>query len=242
MGKKIIKAVTLSLALCLIFGAVAVPAYAAKKKDRSTITIGIDPGHQSRADTSKEPDAPGSSTRKYKVTGGTSGKYTHLPEYKLTLQVAKKLRKELESRGYKVVMTRTKNDVNISNSKRARKLNKKCDIAIRLHADGAASASANGASMQCSSKKNKYIGSLYSKCNKLSKKILASYCRKTGMKNRGISYRDDLTGTNFSTIPVTLIEMGFMSNKSDDTYMANSKNQTKMAEGIADGIDDYFGF
>lgn len=243
MNKKILRAAALSLALCLIFGAVAVPAYAAKKKkDRSEITIGIDPGHQSKADTSKEPDGPGSSTKKYKVTGGTSGKYSHLAEYKLTLQVAKKLKKELESRGYKVVMTRTKNDVNISNSKRAKKLNKKCNIAIRLHADGAASSTAHGASMQCSSKKNKYISKLYSRCNKLSQKVLDAYCKETGMKNRGIAYRDDLTGTNFSTIPVTLIEMGFMSNKSDDTYMAKSKNQTKMAKGIADGIDDYFGF
>ena len=62
------------------------------------------------------------------------------------------------------------------------------------------------------------------------------------MKNRGISYRDDLTGTNFSTIPVTLLEMGFMTNRSDDTYMAKSSNQKKMAKGIANGIDDYFGF
>lgn len=240
MNKKIIRAFSLVLAVCMMLGVCAVPTQAAKKK-RSQYTIGIDPGHQRYADTSLEPIGPGARTKKAKVAGGTSGRYSGLPEYRLTLQVARKLKKELESRGYKVVMTRNKHRVNISNSERAKKLNKSCDIAIRLHGDGAGS-SAHGASMQCSSKNNPYISKLYSKCNTLSKDILNAYCKKTGMKNRGIAYRDDLTGTNFSTIPVTLIEMGFMTNRSDDTYMANPSNQTKMAKGIADGIDDYFGF
>lgn len=240
MKKKLFKTACILMAVCLLTGTLSLNAYA-KKKSRSNYTIGIDAGHQKSGNYSKEPIGPGSSDKKYKVTGGTSGKYSGLPEYRLTLQVAKKLKKELESRGYKVVMTRTKHKVNISNSERAKKLNKKCDIAIRLHADGAAP-SAHGASMQCSSKNNKYIGRLYSKCNRLSKDILNAYCKKTGMKNRGISYRDDLTGTNFSTIPVTLLEMGFMTNRSDDTYMAKSSNQKKMAKGIANGIDDYFGF
>lgn len=240
MNKKILRAFSLALAVCIMLGVCMVPAQAAKKK-RSQYTIGIDPGHQSRGNSSLEPTGPGARTKKAKVSGGTYGRYSRLPEYKLTLQVATKLKKELEHRGYKVVMTRTKNNVNISNSERAKKLNKSCDIAVRLHADGAGS-SAHGASMQCSTRHNPYISKLYSKCNTLSKDILNAYCRKTGIKKRGIAYRDDLTGTNFSTIPVTLIEMGFMTNRSDDRYMAKSSNQTKMAKGIADGIDDYFGF
>lgn len=243
MKRNILRTIAVSLAVLLVAGTVAVPAQAGKKKkQRSDYTIGIDAGHQQRGNSAKEADAPGSHTKKAKVSGGTSGRYTGLPEYKLTLSVAKKLEKELKARGYKVVMTRTKNNVNISNAQRAKKLNKKCTIAVRLHADGAGSAKAHGVSMQCSSKKNRYIGKLYSKCNRLSSKILNAYCKKTGLKKNGIVYRDDLTGTNYSTIPVTLIEMGFMTNRSDDTYMAKSSNQTKMAKGIADGIDDYFGF
>ncbi len=77
---------------------------------------------------------------------------------------------------------------------------------------------------------------------KLSGCILKSYCKKTGIKSRGLIVRDDLTGTNWSKIPVTLIEMGFLSNPVEDRFMQKAANQKKMATGIADGVDDYFGF
>ncbi|MCR5452102.1 MAG: N-acetylmuramoyl-L-alanine amidase [Lachnospiraceae bacterium] len=203
--------------------------------------IGIDPGHQIRANTGTEPVGPGSSTMKTKVTGGTRGSYSGKAEYVLNLEVAKKLKAELKDRGYKVVLTRSKHEVDISNKERAQKLNKSCDIAIRLHADGAGSSSASGASALYPGTDNPYIANLSAASKKLSEDILDEYCKKTGISKRGLSVRNDLTGTNWSTIPVTLIEMGFMTNRSDDLYMAKASNQKKMAEGMADGIDKYFG-
>ena len=72
--------------------------------------------------------------------------------------------------------------------------------------------------------------------------MLSSYCAKTGLRNRGVFYRDDLTGTNWSTVPTTLMEMGFMTNAADDRFMASASGQKKMVTGLADGIDAYFGF
>lgn len=201
--------------------------------------IGIDPGHQQTGDSGLEPIGPGASEKKAKVAGGATGAATGLPEYKLTLAVGKELRKVLKSRGYRVVMTRTKHNVHISNNQRAKKLNKSCDIAVRLHGDSW-SASSRGASVLYPSSHNTYVGDLSGKCKKLSKYIIKSYCKKTDIPDRGLSVRDDLTGTNWSTIPVTLIEMGFMSNPTEDRYMAKKSNQKIMAKGIADGIDDYF--
>jgi N-acetylmuramoyl-L-alanine amidase len=203
--------------------------------------VAIDAGHQARSDSSTEPIGPGASTKKAKVAGGTSGVSTRVPEYKLTLQVAKKLRKELLSRGYEVVMVRTSNNVNISNKERAILANKSgADICIRLHADGSGSSSVRGASALYPSTKNPYVGKLSNKSKRLSQCVLNKYCKQTGIKSRGLSLRDDLTGTNWSKIPVTLIEMGFMSNPTEDRLMQNSSTQKKMVNGIADGIDAYF--
>ena len=204
--------------------------------------IGIDPGHQLRGDSSTEPNGPGSSTYKAKVAGGTRGIATGKPEYQLTLEVAKKLKTELLDRGYEVVMTRTKNDVNISNKERALRINESgADICVRIHADGGVS-SARGTTALCPSSSNRYISNLYSKSNKLSKALISAYCKETGLRNRGISYRDDLTGTNWSTVPTTLIELGFMTNATEDRYMASASGQKAMVKGLADGIDAYFGY
>lgn len=205
--------------------------------------VAIDAGHQLHSDSSTEPVGPGSSTKKAKIAGGATGVATGVPEYKLTLSVAKKLEKELVSRGYDVYMVRTKNNVNISNKKRALKANKSgSDIYIRLHGDSASSSSAKGASALYPSKSNPYVKKLSKKSLKLSKAVLNSYCDVTGINNRGCIVRDDLTGTNWSQIPVTLIEMGFMSNSAEDRKMQKKTFQNKMAEGLADGIDAYFGF
>ncbi len=202
--------------------------------------VGIDAGHQKRGDSSTEPNGPGSSVYKAKVAGGTRGTATGKAEYQLTLEVAKKLKKELLDRGYEVVMTRTKNDVNLSNKERALLLNESgADICVRIHADGAA-ASARGATALCPSADNPYISRLYKKSKALSEKVLTAYCGKTGLRNRGISYRDDLTGTNWSTIPTTLIELGFMTNATEDRYLSSAAGQKQMVQGLADGIEAYF--
>ena len=57
----------------------------------------------------------------------------------------------------------------------------------------------------------------------------------------GIIYTDDMTGINWSKIPVTIVEMGFMTHETDDRQMADPAFQETMAAGIADGIDAYFG-
>ena len=203
--------------------------------------IVIDAGHQTHAMSATEPIGPGSSTRKAKVTGGTSGVATHLPEYTLNLQVATKLRTELENRGYKVVMVRTKNNVKISNVERAKIANEnKADAFIRIHANSSESGSVKGALTIAPQSDNPYMTKKNrKKSQSLSKKVLTEFCKSTGAGNRDVMYTNSMTGINWCKVPVTIVEMGFMSNASEDRKMASASYQKKMVKGIAGGIDKF---
>lgn len=207
-------------------------------------TVCIDPGHQgSWVDMSaQEPMAPGSSQTKNKATTGTAGNYSKVPEYEVNLEVSLVLEKELTSRGYKVVMTREDNDKAISNKERAEFATESgADITVRIHANSDNSASAAGALTMAPTSSNQYLDKeLIEKSNTLASCIIDSYCNATGLANKGVISADNMTGTNWSTVPVAILEMGFMSNQNDDLYITNSANHETMARGIADGIDAYF--
>ena len=55
----------------------------------------------------------------------------------------------------------------------------------------------------------------------------------------GIWEADNMTGNNWSQAPTTLIEMGYMSNPTEDRKMQQDSYQKKMVYGIANGIDNY---
>lgn len=230
-----------AMALSLSLMVNPVVGQAEKTTEDDAKVIVIDAGHQTHAMSATEPIGPGAKTRKAKVTGGASGCSTHLPEYKLNLQVAKKLQKELESRGYKVIMVRTKNNVKLSNAERAKIANKyKADAFVRIHANSANNSSVKGALTIAPQNSNKYMSkSNRKKSQSLSKKVLKAMCKATGAKNRGVMYTNSMTGINWCKVPVTIVEMGFMSNPSEDKKMAKASYQKKIAKGIANGIDSF---
>ncbi len=215
-----------------------------KIKIKGKKKIFIDPGHQTGNDLSQEQIGPGSKETKYKATSGCVGAATKIPEYKFTLAYSKKLKKALIEKGYDVEMSRTKNDIKISNIDRAIKGNKSgADICIRIHADSIANSSVRGASVLYPSESNPYpVKKQAKKSKKLANLLIKSYCKATGIKSRGIVVRNDLTGTNWSTIPTVLIECGFMSNPTEDRLLNDSDMQKKMVKGMVDAVDKYFGF
>ena len=205
--------------------------------------IGIDPGHQSESvdKSAPEPNGPGSSEMKAKCTSGTQGTYSGVPEYQLNLEVSLQLKDELEQRGYQVVMTRTDNETAISNMERAQYAAAQgAEIYVRIHANGDDSHTASGALTMSPSQNNPYIPQLFEQSDRLSRCIIDSYCAATGFQNLGILYTDTMTGINWSTVPVTILEMGFMTSQNDDLKMNDAEFQKTMVQGIANGIDSYF--
>ena len=211
-----------------------------EKTEAAEYLIAIDPGHQERGNFGQEPIGPGASEMKTKVAGGTKGTSTGVPEYQLTLDVSLKLRDILKDKGYRVLMIRETNDVDITNSERAKMANEAdADVFVRIHANGSESSSANGAMTICQTSSNPYNSELYEKSRSLSQKVLDAYTEATGIRKERVWETDTMSGINWCTVPVTIIEVGYMTNPEEDEKMQDPDFQELMAEGIAEGIEDY---
>ena len=203
--------------------------------------IGLDPGHQQRADLNTEPIAPDEAKTKAKCSTGTRGIATGIYEYEVNLDVAMKLKALLEEYGAEVVMTRTANNVNISNRERAELFNEaEVDLAIRLHCNGTDDTSVRGAFMLLPTKERT---AFYNENVRAATAIIEQYCKETGLsarKRNGIAYSSEQTGFNWCTRPIVCIEMGHLSNESEDLLLTNDTFQDKMAVGILNGVLAYF--
>ncbi len=201
----------------------------------------IDPGHQQHANSAMEPLGPGSSEMKAKETGGTSGVVTGMAEYQLNLDVSQKLRDELLRRGYEVIMVRETNDVDMGNIDRAEIANHAdADVFIRIHANGSQNNEAAGMMSICQTPSNPYNGQLYPQSRRLAEDILDCAAAATGAKKEYVWETDSMCGINWSQVPVTIFEMGYMSNPQEDVRLSQSDYQDQIASGIADGIDRFY--
>ena len=202
--------------------------------------VAIDAGHQRYGNYDMEPNGPNSDVLKAKVTSGTRGVSTGIWEYELNLAVSLYIKEELLARGYEVIMIRETHDIDISYVERALVANEaKVDAFIRVHADSASNSSAEGAMTICQTPQNPYNSEWYEESRKLSELVLDEVVEETGAKKRYIWETDTMTGINWTTVPTTILEMGFMSNPKEDELMATEEYRRKIAIGVADAIDLY---
>jgi len=206
-------------------------------KPLSGLKICIDAGHQGKGNSELEAVDSWSvpSTKKVKVSTGTQGISTGIPEYIVNLQISLKLRDKLVALGADVLMIRTTADVNISNKERAIMGSEyNADVVLRIHCNGSATTSAKGIELY-----TRGIGdgtAAYKKKSendlKLAKELLTYLSASTGATGRGVFQSDEYTGTNWCTVPCIIIESGFMSNADEDKLLCSDAYQEKLAEGI----------
>ena len=177
--------------------------------DRNYYKVFIDPGHGGYDD-------------------GSSG--NGLLEDELNLQIGLKLQKKLEARGIEVKMSRT-TDEYISLGERAEMANEYgADIFVSNHINSFEQASANGIETYYHKDKSSH--------KPLSDDIQNNAIKQTGAVNRGVK-NANFAVLRESTMPSSLFEAGFISNKAEASKLGSDAYQDKLATALADGIEKY---
>lgn len=208
-------------------------------KEESTVNkkiVVIDPGHSSNGNRGMEKQSPDSDIMKIKDPGGAQGISTNVPEYVVAMKVSLKLKNLLEQHNITVIMTKTEDAESPGNIERAEIGNvNNANLAIRIHCDSADAQSAKGASMLVPAPIG-YAKNISGISKKYGQVILNDLISAAGMSNRGVVERKDLTGFNWSRVPVVLVEMGFMSNTQEDRLLNDDSYQNKLSQGLCNGI------
>ena len=198
----------------------------------STYTVCLDPGHPSE------------------TASGTTVQ-NGVQEVALCWQVASLVRTDLQARGVRVVMTKASEMQFVTNKRRAEIANAaKADLMVRIHAD---SGGGRGYTVFYPRRTGKIDGvsgpnlAIIRASETIARKFFAAFRAAIGSELRSNGLRGDdlalvgskqgaLTGSIYSKVPVLLLEMGFLDNKTDAAWLRSAKNRSRMAQAITAGI------
>ena len=166
-------------------------------------------------------------------------------EKTVTLNVALELEKMLKEAGAEVIMTR-RTDKTVSpkgaSASAIEELQARCDVAnrakatifISIHADSFTNNSARGTT-------GYYYSQTEGKASiRLADCIRKALCEQIRTPSRGTKPCNFYVVKN-TDMPATLIELAFISNHEEERIMSSKEGVLKCAQGIFDGIEDYFG-
>jgi N-acetylmuramoyl-L-alanine amidase len=200
--------------------------------------IVIDPGHDRLPNFGLEPIGPHSHTLSIKDGGGVFGIRSHVPSSRVNLKIGLRLRDVLRRNGYCVTMTRTKQGgVSMGNVARARIANKAhAALFVRIHCDGSGNHSRHGTATLYPALRKGWTDDVLPASKNAAKVIQSSLVKALGSRDLGTASRRDVTGFNWSNVPVVLTEVGFMTNRGEDKLLTTDAYKARAAQGIADGI------
>ncbi|WP_409304331.1 N-acetylmuramoyl-L-alanine amidase [Peribacillus sp. SCS-155] len=161
------------------------------------------------------------------VDGGASGS-THL-EKELNLRTVKELAILFRQAGATVILTR-EDDRYLS-------LQERVDVSEKYNADAFISIHYNSAGSTASGVMSFYYDS--SKDQELAKYIQEGMVKETGMKDMGVRYGNFYVLRENSR-PSVLLELGFLSNPTEEKKIATITYQRNVSRGIFIGVNKYF--
>lgn len=155
-----------------------------------------------------------------------------IQEKDVNLKTALKLQKELEKQGFKVYMTRSKDEyVNLYD--RAGMANGLgATLFVSIHANASASGSANGVEVL-------YSNDSMSGGKGLATEIQNEMVRTLRATDRGVMKRTNLVVLRETVMPAVLVELGFLTNAAEQNKLMNDGYLQSSAEAIARGIMEF---
>ncbi|MGL5825635.1 MAG: N-acetylmuramoyl-L-alanine amidase [Nocardioides sp.] len=214
--------------------------------------IVVDPGHQlgnhNFPDQINTPVLAGGFTKPCNTTGtATNDGY---PEATFTFRVAQRLRKRLERRGARVLMTRRSNREDRWGpcvDARGRRGNKaEADLKISIHADGGP-ASGRGFHVIAPTDRAPWTADIDRPSKRLARVVRATLTDRGFMRADylagadGLDFRSDLATLNLSDVPTVLVEAGNMRNAGDAAQMTSSAGRKRYAKALTRAVRRYLG-
>lgn len=189
--------------------------------------IALDNGHGLRT--------PGKRTPIW--TDGTLSLYTKKPfmhEWEFNRGVAKRLKKELEKNGFRVIeVSPTEDDISLT--QRCKKANlANADIFVSVHAN------ALGNTWNNQVKGIETLTSGKGESLKLGSIIQKHMVNDTGLVNRGLKDGSWLGVVKGTKMPAILLECGFMDNPAEARLLNSAEYRDIIASAIAKGICEYY--
>ncbi|SEG73242.1 N-acetylmuramoyl-L-alanine amidase [Thermomonospora echinospora] len=212
-------------------------------------TIVIDPGHN--GGNARAPQAInklvdiGNAKKECDTTGtATNAGYS---EHAFTWDVSVRLRKVLEDRGAKVVLTRP-NDKGVGpciDERAAIGNENNAAAVVSVHADGSSASGHGFHVIEPALVRGVTDAEYVNRSHRLALAIRDAYHEGTGLPysnylgEQGIDRRNDLGGLNLSEVPKVFIETGNMRNAGDAAKLSSAQFRQRIADSLAQGIDDY---
>ncbi len=235
------------LTLAVVVGG-SLAATNAERAALAAKTIVLDPGHNGGNAASPEKinkQVPAGGFRKDCDTTGTATNDGKLSEHAFNWDISRRLKKLLEARGAKVVLTRRHDrgsgpciDRRAAIGNRA-----KADAVISIHADGGP-AGGRGFHVIHPGTLKGYTEPIVKPSKRLALDMRteltrAGLARANYIGNKGLSQRTDLGGLNLSKAPKIFVELGNMRNRADARRLKSKSWRQSTARALRDGLARY---